>query len=470
MRSISTAGTIGLIASMLVGCATPVTDRTAGDPDVVAREQELQRRMVLRKDYEYQLRLSRVAYPVQSASTPLCVNDWGRNIGIDISTLQVYETEYWFAAHEIMGVDEHIRLIGLTPGSAAESAGLKTGDILLAVNRASIRSGLSSMKNALETLGNAATSGDPIELMVRREDESLMFTLTPDPVCYYPAVLARQDDINAYADGTNIYVTRGMMRVAGTDEELSLVIAHELAHNAMGHIEAQRGNQMLGSVIDIAAAVYGVDTNGIFGDLALRAHSQAFEAEADYVALYVLARADIRIDEAADFWRRLAIENPPGIEDGYLETHASSAERYVAIDDTVDEIFAKREAQENLMPNLRRRMALFDEAPRAFDFEQLVLVETRSGGPTALPHGCWKKAGRVQEGDAYRPQTGMVTVHGQEAVLIVDGNEAIGVWQLKRQRFLALDAPVMLDDVAVPVFGCDPANGFRTTGGSFLVR
>ena len=64
----------------------------------------------------------------------------------------------------------------------------------------------------------------------------------------------------------------------------------------------------------------------------------------------------------------------------------------------------------------------------------------------------------------------MVTVHGQEAVLIIDGNEAIGVWQLKRQRYLALDAPVMLDDVAVPVFGCDPDNGFRTTGGSFLVR
>ena len=457
MRRVSTAGiTIVLLASVLAGCATPATDRTVVDPDVVAKEQELQRRLVLRKDLEYQLRLSRVAYPIQDATKALCVNDWGRDVGIQISNLHAYELEYWMAAHEVLGVDEFVRLVGVTPGSAAEDAGLKTGDRLVAVNRIAIKPGVSSMKIAKTSLRDAATSGDPVELIVQRDEKNLMFTLAPDPVCYYPSVLAKQDDVNAFADGTHVYVTRGMMRFAQTDDELSLVIAHEMAHNAMGHIEAQRGNQMLGTVIDVAASAYGLDTNGLFGDLAGRAHSQAFEAEADYVALYVLARANMRIDEAADFWRRMAIESPQGIEGGYFATHPSTAARYVAIDDTVDEIFLKRGAQEDLMPNLKRRRALFDESPRAFGLGQVVFVETRSGGPTSLPGGCWKKAGRVQEGDVYNPQSGSVTVHGQEAVLVVDGSEAVGVWQLKRQRYLALDVPVRLDDVAEPLFGCQP--------------
>jgi hypothetical protein len=457
MRLVSKAGiTLALVTSMLAGCATPATDRTVVDPNVVAKEQELQRRLVLRKDLEYQLRLSRVAYPIQDATRSLCVNDWGRDIGIEISNLHEHEPEYWMAAQEVLGIDDSVRLIGITPGSAAEGAGLEVGDQLLAVNRVAIKPGASSMRVARTALRDAATSGDPVELIVQRGEKNLLFTLAPDPVCYYPSVLARQDDVNAFADGTHVYVSRGMMRFAQTDDELSLVIAHEMAHNAMGHIEAQRGNQMLGTVIDVAAAAYGLDTKGLFGDLAGRAHSQDFESEADYVALYVLARANIRIDEAADFWRRMAIESPQGIEGGYFATHPSTAARYVALDDTVDEIFAKRDAQESLMPNLKRRMTNFDQAPRAFGLVQQVVIETRSGGPASLPSGCWKRAGRVQEGDAYRPLSGAITVHGQEAFLVVDASEAVGVWQPKRQRYLALDVPVRLDDIAEPLFVCTP--------------
>ena len=41
----------------------------------------------------------------------------------------------------------------------------------------------------------------------------------------------------AFADGTKVFLTRGMMRFAQSDEELALVVAHETAHNIMGHID-----------------------------------------------------------------------------------------------------------------------------------------------------------------------------------------------------------------------------------------
>ena len=96
------------------------------------------------------------------------------------------------------------------------------------------------MKTTRAALRDAARSGEPIELVVRRDDRNLLVSLSPEPVCDYRAILAAQENVNAYADGENVYVTRGMMRFAETDDELALVIAHEIAHNAMNHIDAQR--------------------------------------------------------------------------------------------------------------------------------------------------------------------------------------------------------------------------------------
>lgn len=54
--------------------------------------------------------------------------------------------------------------------------------------------------------------------------------------CRYD-VLVREDNVpNAYADGEHVFVTSGM--VSGfSDLSLSLVIAHEMAHNVLGHVD-----------------------------------------------------------------------------------------------------------------------------------------------------------------------------------------------------------------------------------------
>lgn len=94
------------------------------------------------------------------------------------------------------------------------------------------------------------------------------------PQCLYEVLVREDKSPNAYADGDRVYVTSGML--AGFDDlALSLVIAHEMAHNVLGHVD-----------MDIA---------------------ESRELEADRWALYLLKVADIDYEKA--------VENPNSAHD-----------------------------------------------------------------------------------------------------------------------------------------------------------
>ena len=442
---------------MLTACVTPTTERTKLDASAVEHERAYQRQLVIRRELEYRQRLTAVSYPLLRAATPLCVNDLGRGVGLAFANVWAYAPEYREAAAAVLGLDERVRIIQVLPGSASAAAGLMVGDVLTGINGVEIGSGRFSARAARRALDEAARSGGAIELEIDARGHARNVSITPDPTCYYPVRLLDEDVVNAYADGEAIYVTRGMMRFAADDESLALVIAHELAHNAMAHVEAQRTNRMMGRLVDLAAKAYGVDTRGAFTTVAMRSRSESFEAEADYVALYVLALAGQPYDEAADFWRQMAIEHPESIEDGYLATHPSTAERYVAIDNGVREIRAKHDAGEPLLPNHRRFVSRFKRAPLAFRMQDQLQLDTRSGRPVDLPSGCWRRVGETRYGMAYIPERGTLKIHGDRAALILDQAEARGLWKIQRARFLALDEPLEMDPVAEPLFECVPA-------------
>lgn len=181
----------------------------------------------------------------------------------------------------------------------------------------------------------------------------------PENGCYYFFKLNMSDeDVNAHADGKNIVVAGGMMRFIESDEELALVMAHEMAHNLLGHISSNSTNtiagQVLGTLLDIAVATQGVNTQGGFGQLGgaagLLSYSSQFEAEADYVGMYIAANAGYDYHHVASFWRRMSFENPDAI---YVsQTHPSHAERFVALNKTAAEIDEKRARRLPLLPDM----------------------------------------------------------------------------------------------------------------------
>jgi predicted Zn-dependent protease len=97
------------------------------------------------------------------------------------------------------------------------------------------------------------------------------------------------------------------------------------------------------------------------GNLTAGAYSQEFEAEADYVGLYVIARAGYRIDDAANFWRRMAISSPGSVT--MTGDHPATPERFVALQAAVKEIEAKTAQGQPLVPNEMASTAVATDSP-----------------------------------------------------------------------------------------------------------
>ncbi len=174
--------------------------------------------------------------------------------------------------------------------------------------------------------------------------------LSKEP-CDYKLVVVQDDkQINAFTDGHQIVIYTGMLRVANRQEELALILSHEIAHNVMRHIDAKRANSMLGSLLDLAIASQGIDSQGIFRDLGGNMYSQDFEREADYLGLYIMARAGYNIGSAAEIWRKIGKQEQNQIKSHYAATHPGTAERFVLINKVVKEIQRKKQQGQPLVP------------------------------------------------------------------------------------------------------------------------
>jgi TonB family protein len=139
---------------------------------------------------------------------------------------------------------------------------------------------------------------------------------------------------NAFAlPGGTIVVTDELVNLAGSDEELAAVLAHEV-----GHIEKRHGLQ---SVLRSSSALIVVST--ITGDLSTLTtfsgtlpfillqygYAREFEREADDYAIGLLRDAHIDPVNLARILRRLERERPPktGNDFSYLSSHPATEER-----------------------------------------------------------------------------------------------------------------------------------------------
>ena len=143
------------------------------------------------------------------------------------------------------------RVRGLVPGSPAARAGIEDGDEITAVDG----HGVTSAREVSEAM--AGLSGNSLSLTVMTAGGKHRVVLEGASRCSYPVDLSLSDAINAFADGRRIGITTGMMRFVESDDELALVVGHELAHNVSSHIDKQQANTLtgilLGDIITVVA-------------------------------------------------------------------------------------------------------------------------------------------------------------------------------------------------------------------------
>lgn len=346
------ARTLGLVAFILVTSCAPVTRGPGIDQAEALKEAEKQREFAVKEYIRIEKRLKHVAWGIQQNATFLCEDHIKKRAGLNLTTKR-HVTEHLRPTYEKLFqiVEDRPTVLYPLPGSPAEKAGLRSGDIVTQINGAPLSRGSDDIENVMQVIEKA---GRVISLEVQRKKEKKTVTLAPRSICAYPAYLAHDETVNAFADGERVIVTMGMMRFVESDDELALIIGHELAHNTMSHIQKKQGNILAGRVVGAVVDVF-LGGTGIFAQLGESVggglYSQDFESEADYIGVYYAAAAGYNVKNAAHLWRRMAASNPAAI---HLRgsTHPSTAKRFLAIGATADEVADKSAKGLPLVPSL----------------------------------------------------------------------------------------------------------------------
>jgi len=342
-------------AALLADCASPTTQPIKVDEAANQAEAKLQNELALEGLINDELRLKRIASDIKMKASGLCGELVEYDLGVYALSKDMLPRQFREAANTLYQIGQKPRVLLVYPGSGSEEAGIKNGDEIVSINNWLLPAGEASAKLIIEKLQDFLKDGKPLEMQVARGSEEINLSVQPKKQCAFPVMLNGSDQLNAFADGKNVFIARGMMRFAQDDTELALVVSHEMAHNSMLHMKAKTTNYVLGSVLDILiTATTGVNTQGTFGNIAAARYSQEFEAEADYVGLYMMAAASKNIDSAPKFWRRMAAAHPAGIEADYSSSHPSTAYRLLALEETVKEIKLKKETGASLTPEMKK--------------------------------------------------------------------------------------------------------------------
>jgi hypothetical protein len=285
-------------------------------------------------------RVARIGYQLTTANLSLCRAP-AKTGGFLVQALDQYDQRFRDAAKSTFGLDDHVAVLAIAPGSPAERAGLAVGDRLVAVNdqpmplaaSSSPRGSYATIESALDLIQQALDRGDAT-LAITRDGAPRSIVIHPIAGCGVRVQLVASSRLDAFADDRYASVSTAMARYANDDAELAFVVGHELAHGFLRH-----------------QALLSRDTGsaGLPGNR--RAPSRLVletERQADEVALYMLARAGFDIAGIPNFLRRLADSQGPGL--GFATDHPSSRQRIAAAQATIAEIGRKRAAGEPLMP------------------------------------------------------------------------------------------------------------------------
>lgn len=364
-----------LLGTLLNGCATPHYQPPDAAPALIVSEAEQQQSKALQHRLAQQLRLRRVGWPLLTANTDICGGNVRPLLGFQFGNSHSFgphastadndeplaATLLRDSAIRTFGLGEALQILAVVPGSPADQAGIQAGDRLISLDQQPFHTGKGAAADAstrlrqLEPQSSTALKTTPpaIELQLYRQQQLLTVAVQPINGCDYPLVILNSDQINAFADHRTIIVTEGMLDFASDDRDLALVLAHELAHNVLAHVPATSRNGLIGASIDLLLWSHGIPSPGAFTLGGLNSYSKAFESEADYISLYLLARADYPLAGSADFWRKMSRSRPAHIQSQSGQSHPGSADRFIRMQFAIKEISDKQEQQLPLNPTLR---------------------------------------------------------------------------------------------------------------------
>jgi beta-barrel assembly-enhancing protease len=304
---------------------------------------------ILRSRIALQDRLYRVAAPLLVNNTELCKGAARSLLGFTAKNKYSYSDEFIDAAQHALGLDDRLQVSGVLAGSGAAQVGIRRGDSLVTVADKPMPQGPNAERQAATLLAPLVNGHTSVKLMISRAGSDITLNVPLTPACAFGIELGLADNVNAYADGARVMITRGMLNFAASDDELAYVLAKEMAHNALRHPRRQKMNATIGGIIDNLIRMHP-DLSAMAGTAGVKAMPPELDAAADRLALYMVARADYRFENALPFWQRLATKYPATVLNSYTAIHPAIAARFSAIEKAISEIKAKQAAKKPLVP------------------------------------------------------------------------------------------------------------------------
>jgi beta-barrel assembly-enhancing protease len=255
-------------------------------------------------------RVARIAYRLAIAGKPLCAKRINLT-GMSLHSLGQYGRGFQDAAKNAFGLGRYPVVLAVVPGGAADRAGLHEGDAVLAVNGATqiegfgLFSDMSAVTKAQDAIAGALRN-PPALVTVRRAGVDRIASLTGVTGCVSRVELVPGRKLNAKADGDIVQLTTAVLNEAADDDELAFIIAHEMAHNVLGHAARLDASGRSASKI------------------------RATEIEADRFGVHLMKTAGYNPHAAARFWARFGKKTGSGIfSDG---THQRTSDRVALLE------------------------------------------------------------------------------------------------------------------------------------------
>jgi predicted Zn-dependent protease len=172
----------------------------------------------------------------------------------------------------------------------------------------------------------------------------------PDIFNGYRVAILDSNEINAFAtSGGHIFITRGLINAATSEDALAGVIAHEVAHIQLQHsIRAIRSSRITQALLitgtAAAGTLAGMDVNqltDVFNEsvgeiihtLVNSGYSQSQEFEADNTAMALMAAAGYNPSGLIDMLR--VLNNVQTAGSGFGRTHPTPTQRIINAERTI---------------------------------------------------------------------------------------------------------------------------------------
>lgn len=161
--------------------------------------------------------------------------------------------------------------------------------------------------------------------------------------------------VNAFAlPGGKVGVYSGLIKLVASDDEIAIVMGHEIAHVTARHGAQRMTNGVVAAGLGVILGVAANDSRnseailagyGLFAGGTVLAFSRSHESEADHIGLRYAAKAGYDPHASVIFWQKMAKANEGGSNvPVFLRTHPSDERRIADLQKWIPETIPLYEA------------------------------------------------------------------------------------------------------------------------------